>query len=564
MQPDAREAENNSPLEALRSLLPEGAFTPAELEEIARLCRVESFPAGHALIREREPSDNCVYFLLDGSLTVNLDGRFILRLDKRGESAGEMGLISAADRAATVLIERPSRLLVMDTRGAFRTQGAGDYKFRYYFSHLFNLILSEKLRTTSDRARLYEDAILRTRDVEEQSASLQDQVQRNLAQLRLYSHLVESAQDALLIADLDGRIQHMNPALQKRFGVPPRAIQGRLVTELLGWSTDADKTWAHLRAQLEPDGWQGEALVSPPATEPIPAHCSISVVRDDQGQRLAFSVLLRDIRAEKNYQNRILLQSRQLQKAYRSLQEMDRIKSHFLTLVSHELRTPITSILAYAETIASGMAEPPQFLEFADIILQEAKHLSELVDKVLAITKLESGQMLLNFQQASLSELVRGQVAMLRSKAELRHLRLEFAGPEAGPLTVFDPDKIREAIHQILDNAVKFTEQGEIRVTLEQHGRHSLLHVKDTGKGIPEHVVRTIFRKFETDSDPEHHSTGMGLGLPLCYLIAKAHAGELNIVSRRGEGTTVTLTLPNQPAGASSEPSDPPQRFLRP
>jgi PAS domain S-box-containing protein len=556
MKPKIREAESSGALEALRSLLPDGAFTPAELEEIARLCAIEAFPAGHELIREQAPSDNRVYFLLDGSLTVSLKGKFILRLDKRGESVGEMGLISAADRAATVQIEKPSRLLVMETQGIFHAPSQGAYKFRYYFSHLFNLILSEKLRTTSDRARLYEDAILRTRDVEEQSASLHDQVQRSLEQLRLSSHLVESAQDALLIADLDGRIQRMNPALQKRFGVPAPAVKGRRVTELLGWGADADKTWEHLRAQLEPDGWQGEVMVSPPGAEPIPAHCSISVVRDGEGQRLAFSVLLRDIRAEKNYQNRILLQSRQLQKAYRSLQELDRIKSHFLTLVSHELRTPITSILAYAETIATGMAEPEQFHEFSGIILQEAKHLGEIVDKVLAITKLESGQMLFQFQTASLSELVRGQVAMLRSKAALRHLQLEYDGPEPGQLSVFDPEKIREAIHQILDNAVKYTERGEIRVSLEQSDRHSLLHVKDTGKGIPEQVVRTIFRKFEHDGDPEHHSTGMGLGLPLCYLIAKAHSGELNIASRPGEGTTVTLTLPNQPAGAAAEPPD--------
>jgi len=554
MSPKVPETEFSGPLEALRSLLPEGAFTLAELEEIARLCRIEEYPAGRVLIHEGEASDNRVYFLLDGSLTVNLQGKFILRLDKRGDSAGEMGLISAAERAATVVVERPSRLLAVDIRGAFHAPGQGDYKFRFYFSHLFNLILSEKLRATSARARLYEDAILRTRDVEEESASLHDQVQRNLAQLRLYSHLVQSAQDALLIADLDGRIRHMNPALQKRFGVPARAVEGRRVTELLGWGADADKTWLHLREQLEPDGWQGEVLVSPPGTEPIPAHCSISVVRDEGGQRLAFSVLLRDIRAEKNYQNRILLQSRQLKQAYRSLQELDRIKSHFLTLVSHELRTPIASILAYAETITAGMVEPDQFLEFSGIIHQEAKHLGEIVDKVLAITKLESGQMLFNFQQGSLSELVRGQVAMMRSAATSRSLRLELTAPEAGPLTVFDAEMIREAIHQILDNAIKFTEQGEIRVILEQDDRRSSLQVQDTGHGMPEQVVRTFFRKFESSDDPEHHHTGMGLGLPLCYLIAKAHAGELSIASRAGAGTTVTLTLPHQPANAAAEP----------
>jgi len=279
----------------------------------------------------------------------------------------------------------------------------------------------------------------------------------------------------------------------------------------------------------------------------------VSVVRDDQGLRLAYSVLLRDIRAEKSFQNRILLQSRQLEKAYSSLQELDRIKSHFLTLVSHELRTPITSILAYAETLSNGMADPSEYNEFSSIILQEARHLSDIVDKVLAITKLESGQMLLNFQTADLSELVRGEVAMVRSKASLKGLTLDFTGPEPGKPTVFDPEKIRAAILQILDNAVRFTDRGGIRVKLEQNDRTSLLHVLDTGKGIPEQIIRSIFRKFETDDDPEHHSSGLGLGLPLCYLIARAHGGELSITSRPGEGTTVTLMVPNQPPSAAPE-----------
>ncbi len=542
------------PLGALRSLLPEGAFGPVELADLVPLCHVEHYPAGQVLLREGDASDNRVYFLLDGSVAVSLQGKFILRLSQHGDIFGEMALISSADRAATVQTEHPSVCLVMNAGQAFHAGEGDPYKFRYYFSHLCNLIFSDKLRKTSERARLYEEAILHSRDVEEQSASLQEQVERNLAQLRLFTHVVESARDAVVITDLEGRVQSANPALQQSFGIAPKSLLGHRITELLGWGAASEQAWEQLRDQLEPGGWQGEALVTPPEGEPISVKCTISLVQNEQGRRLAYSVLMRDIRAEKIYQNRILLQSRQLEKAYSSLQELDRIKSHFLTLVSHELRTPITTILAYSETVVGGLAEPQQYQEFFGVIHNEARHLSEMVDKVLAITKLESGQMLLTFQQASLSELVRGQVAMHRSKASLKHLTMEFEGPEQGPLTVFDPERIGEAIHQILDNAVKFTERGGIRVTLEQKDRHSLLHVTDTGKGIPEDVVRTIFRKFEREDSAEHHSSGLGLGLPLCHLIVKAHSGELQITSRPGEGTTVSLSLPNQPPSAAPAP----------
>jgi PAS domain S-box-containing protein len=542
------------PLEALRSLLPDGAFGPAELAELTPLCSVQHYPIGHVLLREGEPSDGRVYFLLEGGVTVSLEGKFILRLTGHGGIVGEMALISPADRAATVKTEQPSVCLVMDAGQALQTEAKGSFKFRYYFGHLCNLILNEKLRATGERARLYEDAILHSRDVEEESASLHELVARNLAQLRLYSHVVESARDAVVITDLEGRILQANPALQQSFGIAQKAFQGRRITELLGWGSTSEQAWAELRKQLEVGGWQGETLVSPLEGEPIPAHCTMSLVQDEKGQSLGYSVLLRDIRAEKAYQNRILLQSRQLERALGSVQELDRIKSHFLTLVSHELRTPITVILAYSETVVGGMAEPQQYQEFFGAIHSEARHLSEMVDKVLAITKLESGQMLLNFQPASLAELVRGQVAMHRSKGQLKNLTMEFEGPEAGAQTVFDPDKIGEAVHQILDNAVKYTERGGIRVTLEQNPRQSLLRIADTGKGIPEDIVRSIFRKFEREENAEHHSSGLGLGLPLCYLIVKAHSGDLQIASRPGEGTTVVLSLPNQPPNAAPTP----------
>jgi PAS domain S-box-containing protein len=541
------------PLEALKGLLPAEAFGPAELAEIVPLCRIERFAAGDELIREGNPSDSHVYFLLEGSVAVTLQGKFILRLARRGDIVGEMALISAAPRAATVKAEQASVFLVLDAAAALHADDQHGFKFRYYFSHLFNLILSEKLRTTSDRARLYEDAILHSRNVEEHSASLQEQVDRNLEEMRLYTHLVDSSRDAVVIADLDGRVQRANPAVERSFGLDPAAFKGRLLTELFGWGAQADQVWEQLRPQLDPTGWQGEVLVTRTTGETIPAHCSISVVQDDRARRLAYSVLLRDIRPEKAYQNRILLQSRQLQKAYSDLQELDRVKSHFLTLVSHELRTPITTILAYAETVVSEMAEPDQFPEFFKVIHQEARHLSEMVDKVLAITKLESGQMLLTFQGANLAELVRGQVAMHRSRATERGLELTFTGPDPGIPTTFDPERIGEAVNQILDNAIKYTDKGGIYVTLEQNERQSLLHIRDTGKGIPDAVTRTIFRKFERDQDPEHHGGGLGLGLPLCYLIVQAHAGELRISSRPGEGTTVSLVLPNRPAGATPE-----------
>ena len=140
---------------------------------------------------------------------------------------------------------------------------------------------------------------------------------------------------------------------------------------------------------------------------------------------------------------------------------------------------------------------------------------------------------------------------MMRSRAEAKGLTLAFQPPEHPTPSAFDAERIGEAVEQMLDNAIKFTESGAITARLSQDGKESLLHVQDTGKGIPGDHIATLWRKFERVEDLEHHTHGLGLGLPLCYLIAMAHSGQLRIDSQPGRGTTVSLVLPHMPTAAA-------------
>ncbi len=235
------------------------------------------------------------------------------------------------------------------------------------------------------------------------------------------------------------------------------------------------------------------------------------------------------------------------------LLELDRLKDNFISLVSHELRTPISSIVAYAEILSiEGMVEPEDRDEFTGIIHKEALNLSEMIGNVLTISKIESGHMLFEFQEGNLRDMVDSAIATLNSRDDLKEVKISSQIATQISSTPFDEDKIRILLHQILDNAVKFTERGSITARLSQSGDKSLIEIQDTGSGMDEIVMANPFNKFHRLGDNTNRNRGIGLGLPLSYLIVKAHSGDIQIESSENEGTTISVWLPHNPAPKES------------
>jgi PAS domain S-box-containing protein len=333
--PDAASADR---LAALRVILPEHAFSDAELADLLPMSELCRYGAAHTLIAEGEPSDNRVYFLLEGSVSVSIQGRFILRLGNRGDCIGEMGLISSAPRSATVRTEGPARFLAINSALAEREPEPGDYKLRYYLSRIFNSILTEKLRATSDRARLYEDMVTHSERVEKQRRSLEGEIATYLRQISLYSHLVNSANDAILITDSVGRILNANRALTRAFGIETDTVIGVEAGILLAMPDGAPGNWAAIAAEARGEGWHGELALYHPSRGAIPVDCSVSAVHDAEQALLAYSVILRDIRERKALEAQTLRQAAELERAYGQLRELDRAKSNFAHCLRARLR----------------------------------------------------------------------------------------------------------------------------------------------------------------------------------------------------------------------------------
>lgn len=227
----------------------------------------------------------------------------------------------------------------------------------------------------------------------------------------------------------------------------------------------------------------------------------------------------------------------------------NRAKSEFLAVMSHELRTPLNAIIGFSDILRSEMFGPlgsPRYREYAGDINQSGRHLLELINDILDISKAEAGKLELQEEVVSLEDLAARAMAMIVPRAEEAGIRLSFRLPPRSVRLRADRRKLLQMLLNLLSNAVKFT-PAEGRVTLAAAvGPDGVeLAVEDTGIGIAPQDLDKVQEPFiQLDPAMTRHREGTGLGLPLAKRLAQLHGGRLEIESRLGSGTTVRVRLP--------------------
>ncbi len=255
-------------------------------------------------------------------------------------------------------------------------------------------------------------------------------------------------------------------------------------------------------------------------------------------------------------QNNKLLESERLLKLEREraekqiieLRELNNAKNQFISTVSHELRTPLTSIIGFAETLVEDTSLSREtIIEYNKIILEEGKRLTLLIDDILDLTKLEEGNVSLNFEEFDLADLLKIIIGNFVAQAKSKGIDLEISIPEA-EFTVFaDMKKLEKAFSNIVSNAIKFTKHGgKVSVKINNFLNEYAVIIKDTGIGIPKEHLKELFQKFQKFNKPGLHIPGAGLGLAITKKIIDLHNGSINITSEEDVGTTVTVVLPKK------------------
>ncbi|HSP55903.1 MAG TPA: ATP-binding protein [Dehalococcoidia bacterium] len=334
------------------------------------------------------------------------------------------------------------------------------------------------------------------------------------AESRLIAAL-DASIDAILALDRGARITFANDAARKLFG--PRGED--LVGSPVAYFVPDDRLVGALRSSSE-----GHTSLSLTIERPNKSYLQAVTTPITGGGDWAALVVFHD-----------------LSETLRT----EQMRRDFIANVSHELRTPLAAIKSVIETLESGAKDEPEsaagFLSLAD---SEVDRLVQMVEELLELSRLESGDLSLACNQLDIAAILHSAVERMRRQAERAGLQLSLEVSPALPPVSGDADVIERAVVNLVHNAVKFTpEGGAIRVSASPADGAVSITVNDTGVGIPPEDLPRIFERFYK-GDRSRGGSGTGLGLAVARHAAEAHGGSIHALSQPGEGSTFTLSLP--------------------
>jgi signal transduction histidine kinase len=226
------------------------------------------------------------------------------------------------------------------------------------------------------------------------------------------------------------------------------------------------------------------------------------------------------------------------------LREIDRLKSEFIATASHELRTPLTSVQMGVHLLlerAAGDLTDKQ-VEILSACREDCERLDKLMRDLLDLSRIEAGESKLALKPARTSELISGATRELRPQVEAKGLEFKVEAPVELPNVMVDRSQVERVLSNLVVNAIRYTKQGEIKISALRRASFVAISVSDTGSGIPQEYLPHVFDKFV--QVPGAPTGGAGLGLAISRLIVEAHGGQISAQSEPEKGSTFTFTLP--------------------
>lgn len=227
------------------------------------------------------------------------------------------------------------------------------------------------------------------------------------------------------------------------------------------------------------------------------------------------------------------------------LQFYEDTRNEFLSAVSHEIRTPLTYIKGYSDVLSKGMVKnTEEQIDYLSIINKEAKRLTFLVDDLFAMSKLQAGKFVLEKESADINSIVEKVAATLRPAAEKKGLVLTVCFLNQIPVMSVDIKRMEQVIYNLIENAIKYTENGEIHIQAYLKNDLAVIEIMDTGIGIPEQEIDKIWDRFyRIEKSRARKTGGTGLGLYIVKQIIDSHGGQIKVKSIENEGSTFSIYL---------------------
>jgi PAS domain S-box-containing protein len=388
-----------------------------------------------------------------------------------------------------------------------------------------------------------------------------------------FRDLLEAAPDAIIEAERDGTIVLLNAAAEKMFGYGRDELLGKLI-EILVPESLRHRHHEHRRHYAEhpvprPMGIGLELFARRKDGSQFPVEISLSPIRSADGSRVI--AIVRDITSRKQAEAQITAihqqfaaelaaTNQQLEIRNREVERANRLKSEFLASMSHELRTPLHTIIGFADLLAEelkGTLNGDQ-KRFVGHIQRDSRHLLELINDILDLSKIESGHLELHSESFNASQAITETVASLRALADDKQIKIVEILDREISLTA-DRLRLKEILNNLLSNAIKFTpENGRITIECREDAEAVYFAIADTGVGIPSAEQQAIFDKFyQLGSTTRGVREGTGLGLAITKSLVEMHGGKIWVDSTPGEGSRFQFVIPHPKVGARSQSIEP-------
>ncbi len=362
-------------------------------------------------------------------------------------------------------------------------------------------------------------------------------------QVAVFKRFAEASGQGFAMAELDGTVRYVNPALCGILGEQsPEACEGKSMMSYYSQDVQGRLREEIIPAVLEGEQWVGELVIVSAMGEPIHVIQNIFLVRDEQGHPLYLATAISDITELKQTHD-------DLQLAKDEAENANRAKSDFLARVSHEIRTPMNGIIGMTQ-LALDTEMTPEQREYIHLVNDAAESLLEVVNDILDFSKIEAGKMTLERVDFSLRDLIVEVLRLMAVSADAKGLDLTtHVSAEVPDELIGDPGRIRQVLINVVGNAIKFTESGEVALRfgvkeLTHEGVRLQVSITDTGLGIHADKQEEIFRAFEqVDGSATREYGGTGLGLAISNQLVEMMGGLLWVESELGRGSTFHFTL---------------------
>lgn len=366
-------------------------------------------------------------------------------------------------------------------------------------------------------------------------------LQKNAAQeIKKLSTVIEQSPLSIIITNMDAKIEYANRAFT--------VTTGYSLTEAIGHNPNILKSgqtpketyidlWKSITSGLV---WKGDLINKKKDGTIFTEIAVIFPIFGEDGAIIRYAAIKRDVTKEKEIEA-------ELREEKKKAEDANRLKSGILTNMSHELRTPLNGILGFSTLIADSV-DLEEIREMTMYIQDSGQRLLRTLNLIIEISAIDSGNFEADYQKVDLNEMIRKIVRDFKVEADVKKLKIIFSDSLTTFPVVTDLKYTHGAIENMVDNAIKFTNKGSVRISVEKEKDYAVIHIADTGIGISEKKQKLIFEDFQQESMGHNRIyEGTGLGLSLAKKYVEKLNGFIRLKSKVGEGSTFSIYIPEKP-----------------